>query len=132
MKPRITRHLVVAILLSALSGCISNNTVAPKQDYIYHVVVAWLKQPGNTEAQQALIDGTKSLRDIPGVITVSAGRTFASERAVVDDSFDIALTIVLKDQAALATYQNHPIHNKVKNEILKPLVARYIVYNYVD
>ena len=132
MKPRTNRYLAVAILLSVFSGCTSNNPVAAKQDYIYHVVVAWLKQPGDTEAQQALIDGTKSLRDIPGVITVSAGRTFASERAVVDDSFDVALTIVLKDQAALASYQNHPIHNKVKSEILKPLVARYIVYNYVD
>ena len=84
MKPRTNRYLAVAILLSVFSGCTSNNPVAVKQDYIYHVVVAWLKQPGDTEAQQALIDGTKSLRDIPGVITVSAGRTFASERAARD------------------------------------------------
>ncbi len=122
---------IIGLTLFCL-GCTNLKETSSDQGYIYHVVVAWLKQPGKEGDQQALIDGTKSLGQIPGVVAVSAGRTFPSDRNVVDDSFDIALTIVLKDQQALATYQNHPIHNRVKKEVLKPLVARYLVYNYVD
>ncbi|MCF7982703.1 MAG: Dabb family protein [Pseudomonadales bacterium] len=132
MKSRITHSLLAIIFLCLCSSCSSFTSVSSDKHYIHHVVIAWLKQPGDTAAQQALIDGTRTLADIPGVVSVSAGRTFASERSVVDDSFDIALTVVLKDHAALNSYQNHPLHNRVKRDVLKPLVARYIVYNYVD
>ena len=132
MKSTLKKYLLVTIMIALCSGCASTIPVASNQGYIHHLVIAWLKQPGDTAAQQKLIDATKSLAEIPGVISVTAGRTFASDRAVVDDSFDVALTIVVKDRAALDVYQNHPIHNRVRNDVLKPLVARYIVYDYVD
>ncbi len=132
MKKNHLKSLFIICLTLCCLGCSNLTGSSSEKGYIYHVVIAWLKDPGATDGQQALIDGTKSLKESPGVVAISAGRTFPSDRNVVDDSFDVALTIVLKDQQALATYQNHPIHNRVKKEVLKPLVARYLVYNYVD
>lgn len=132
MKKHLLKPLFLICLVLYFSGCTTQPGPPANNGYIYHIVVAWLKEPGVSEAQQALIEATRSFSEIPGVVSVSAGRTFPSDRAVVDDSFDVALTIVLKDQQALAVYQNHPIHNRVKKEVLKPLVARYRVYNYVD
>jgi len=99
---------------------------------VYHVVVFWLKDPGNAEHREALINTTHSFSAIPGIIAVSAGTPLASDRAVVDDSFDVAITITLKDETALQTYQEHPIHVKAKEEKLKKLVKKFIVYDYID
>lgn len=129
-------HRISAILLTCLfSLCMSCTSPQPAisgKGYIHHVVIAWLKQPGSNKAQEQLIEATKSLRQIPGVVAVTVGKTFPSKRKVVDDSFDVALTVILEDRAALQSYQNHPLHVKVKKQQLKPLVQRYLVYNYID
>lgn len=132
MHQIIFRYLLVSFLAAACIGCAAPQRTMAGKGYIHHVVVAWLKQPGDAAAQQQLIEGSKSFADIPGVIAVTAGPTFPSGRPVVDDSFDVALTVILKDREALQNYQNHPLHVRVKQQVLKPLVARYLVYNYVD
>lgn len=123
--------LMISLLLGPM-GCAWQQSPAAPQSRVHHLVVVWLKQPGDADAQQQVIAATRKLEGIPGVLSVSVGPTFASDRAVVDDSFDIALTIQLTDQAALKYYQTHPLHEQLKQEVLKPLVERFIVYNYLD
>jgi len=123
---------LLGLLAIICVACGAPQTKIAGQGYIHHVVIVWLKQPGDQQARQQLFQDSKLFSEIPGVIAVTAGTTFASERSVVDDSFDIALTVILKDRAALQNYQDHPLHASVKRQLLKPLVAKYKVYNYVD
>ena len=73
---------------------------------------------------------TQSFEKIPGVLEARAGVVVASDRKVVDDSFDIGILIVVRDQDALQKYLDHPIHQKAKKEILLPLVERVLVYDF--
>lgn len=121
-------------LLTHAAGCTWQSSAPPAeaQSRVHHLVVVWLKQPGDAQAQAKVIEATRRLEGIPGVLSVSVGRTFPNYRAVVDDSFDVALVIQLTDQEALKIYQTHPLHEQLKREVLKPLVDRFIVYNFLD
>lgn len=97
---------------------------------IHHVVLCWLKEPGNLDHQSKIIEATKTFRDIPGVLDAQAGTTVPSNRAIVDDSFDVGILIVVADEESLRTYLEHPVHQEAKNEILVPLVDKIVVYDF--
>lgn len=97
---------------------------------IQHVVVVWLKEPGNEEARQKVIEITYSFKEIPGVLAVSAGSVVPSARAVVDDSFDVALVITFTDEQAYVDYLPHPLHRQAVEEVIRPLVERFVVYDF--
>ena len=128
------RLLPAALLLAALASC-AGTPAAPPEDQpgrVQHVVLMWLKQPGDEGACAKLISAARSIRSIPGVLAIRAGRALPSERAVVDDSFDVALVMTFADAAALAAYDVHPDHVRVVQELLPELVARIVVYDLVE
>lgn len=98
---------------------------------VQHVVVCWLKEPGNSAARARLIEACQVFLDIPGVLDVQAGPPLASDRPVVDDSFDVALIITFESEQALRDYLPHPLHRQVVDELVKPLVERFIVYDFL-
>lgn len=62
---------------------------------------------------------------IPGLLKVELGTDFnRSEKA-----FDVALYSELEDKAALATYQDHPVHQLVK-EFIGAVTADRAVVDY--
>ena len=95
-----------------------------------HVVIVWLKEPGNRAAQNRIIAASQVLKEIPGVLSLTAGTVIASERPIVDSSFDVALVISLTDRAALDRYLTHPLHVQLVEVTLKPLVDRILVYDF--
>jgi hypothetical protein len=117
------RHaaLLLAVLLMGI-GCAS----AP----VTHVVVCWLKDPGNAAARQQLIDDSRGFAKIPGIVSVSAGEPILSTRPAVDSSFDVAIVMKFKDQPSLNRYASHPLHVQAVERTLKPLVAKYVIYDY--
>ncbi|HBO52215.1 MAG TPA: stress protein [Planctomycetes bacterium] len=96
---------------------------------LQHVVLIWLKDAGNAEQQAKIIEVSRSFRDIPGVLDVQAGKAVASERDIVDDSFDVGILVVVPDERRLAEYLAHPIHQRAKNDVLLPLVEKILVYD---
>ncbi len=58
------------------------------------------------------------------------GTAVASERPIVDSSFDVALVISFTDKAALDSYLTHPLHVQLVEQTLKPLVERILVYDF--
>ena len=74
----------------------------------------------------------RTFRDIPGVLNAQAGQVIMSDREIVDDSFDVGILIVTKNQEDLQKYLDHPIHQKAKKEVLLPLVERILVYDFMD
>jgi hypothetical protein len=124
-----------------LSGCFSTSlNVDTGVEYentetrgkLYHFVLCWLKEPKNEVHRQKIIEVTKSFRDIPVVLNAQAGQVIMSDREIVDDSFDVGILIVTKNQEDLQKYLDHPIHQQAKKEVLLPLVEKILVYDFMD
>ncbi|UCC55184.1 MAG: Dabb family protein [Gammaproteobacteria bacterium] len=97
---------------------------------IEHVVVVWLKTPGDRAAQDKVIAASQVLKSIPGVLSLKAGTMIPSERPIVDSSFDIALSVTFSDLEAMQNYLTHPTHVQLVGETLEPLVDKIRVYDY--
>lgn len=121
--------IIIGLLLT---GCQSIPKHDHKRAHVHHVVICWLKQPGHLKARKRLIDVSRHLLSIPGVVSVKAGQVLPSERKVVDNSFDVAIIISFTDIKALHTYQNNPIHQKAIKETLIPLTKRVLIYDFVE
>ena len=126
--------LVGLIMIVTAGGCAGAKSDGRRRGtgYPVHVVVCWLKTPGDEEARQRIIDVSRSFDEIPGVVKVAAGRAIPSERPIVDDSFDVAIVMAFRDEAALRAYNDHPAHKKAVEETLKPLVGKMIIYDFMD
>ena len=112
-------------------GCSSTERATRKPGEVQHIVLCWLKEPGNTEARQKLIDASYKLISLPGVVNVLAGPPLPSERPVVDDSFDVGIIMVLENSDALQQYLENPVHKKAIAEVLSPLTERILIYDVV-
>jgi hypothetical protein len=97
-----------------------------------HLVLCWLKEPDNVVHQEKIIEITKTFREIPGVLDAQAGKSVASERSIVDDSFDVGILVVVESKNALDEYLTHPVHDHAKKNILLPLVERLVVYDFQE
>lgn len=120
-----------AILLLLPLGCASIPQTEPEQA-IQHVVLCWLKEPGNAGHRAQIMEVSKTFRSIPGVLEVRVGEVIASDRAIVDDSFDVAILVVVPDVRRLQEYLDHPIHQQAKQDVLLPLVDKVVVYDFQE
>ena len=96
---------------------------------ITHVVVFWTDKPYG-ENREKLLEGTRMLGKIPGVLEYRCGKAVASPRAVVDDSFAVAISMTFATQADADIYQAHPIHLEFIEKYVKPLAKRLVVYDF--
>ena len=118
-------------LLASCSSCpMGHNTTAPGK--VEHVVLIWLKNPGDVKDRAAVIAaGKKFAKEIPQVQHLSVGTPLASERPAVDDSFDVGLVMRFANAADLAVYEKHPVHVQAVNDTLKPTAKKLLVYDVV-
>jgi hypothetical protein len=114
----------------ALVSCASI-APAPKSGSVDHVVLVWLKRPGNVEDRAKLRRAAEELRAIPQVKSISHGTALASERPIVDDSFDVGFVMRFDSPVDLHTYEKHPLHVAKVNAVLKPLTKKIVVYDVV-
>ena len=98
---------------------------------ISHVVLVWLKQPGNEAMRKQFIDNSMRLNGLPGIVNRHVGEAMPSNRKIVDDSFDVAVTVTLDNKSALEAYLNNSEHKKVV-EANKPLVGKIIAYDIIS
>ena len=98
---------------------------------VYHIVLIWLKTYRNEMRINKIINASKELKNIPGVLEVTTGKVLRSSRVIVDDTFDVSVIIKFASKDYLNDYLVHPIHVKLANEVLKPLANKIIVYDTV-
>jgi hypothetical protein len=122
------KNILVTFLLFTV-GCVSTHQSERKQE-LSHVVLCWLKEPGNTEHRNQIINISRTFKKIPGVMEVRAGKVIASDRPIVDDSFDVGIVVIVPDAKRLQEYLDHPIHQDAKRDILLPLVEKVLVYDF--
>jgi hypothetical protein len=99
---------------------------------VVHVVLVWLKEPGNPDHRQQIIETTRGFSKIPGVDEVRVGEPIPGRRATVDDSFDVGLYMTFPSSQALQSYLSHPEHEAAQRAILKPVVKKVVVYDFED
>ena len=124
------KNLLVTLLVLTV-GCVSDHQ-SEREQALSHIVLCWLKEPGNAKHRNQIIEVSKSFQKIPGVLEVRAGQVVSSEREIVDDSFDVAILVIVPDQKRLTEYLQHPIHKKAKKDDLIPLVDKIIVYDFKE
>ena len=98
---------------------------------VYHVVLIWLKTYRNEMRINKIINASRELEKIPGVLEVSIGRVLRSARVIVDDTFDVSIIIKFASKDYLKDYLVHPIHIKIANEVIKPLANKITVYDTI-
>ena len=124
------RKSLAIVLLLILSSCANGKCpFARHTAQVNHVVLCWLKEPGNEAQRQHLIDASYGFAKIPGVLSITAGKAIPSTRPVVDSSFDVAIVIAFTDEAALHAYDQNPIHKKAVSDVLRPLTAKLLIYD---
>jgi hypothetical protein len=125
-----TSRLILVVALLAVSCQSLQQPDARERGSVEHVVVCWLKTPGDASARRRVIEESKAFVGvIPGLLDVSAGTALPSTRPAVDSSFDVAVVMTFRDEAALRAYDVHPRHKKAVDEVLRPLVARLVIYD---
>ena len=123
------------LLLFATAAVFSAPVLAAEPGHdttVVHVVMVWLKEPGNAEHRQRIVDAARGFEAIPGVIDVSVGEVVPSDRPIVDDSFDVGLYLTFSSVEAMQTYLADDRHQQALREIFRPLSERYIVYDFQD
>jgi hypothetical protein len=149
-------NLIVVLILCGVVGCHTHRSAEPTADDrwratdeavvktleravatqptgrfgVTHVVLCWLKTPGDESQRKQLIDASRSFQKIPGVSLIAAGTAIPSTRPVVDSSFDVAIVMMFEDEAALRAYDAHPIHRQAVQDLLRPLTQRIQIYDF--
>ena len=76
---------------------------------IYHSVVFWLKPDVSASQADEIIRSIKSMAALPMVQEVLVGKPVMSDRAIVDDSFSIAFTMIFEDARSAPSLWCRPL-----------------------
>ncbi len=124
--------LLVYVILFGLLSTNVGYAFAEENQQVTHVVMVWLKQPGNEQQRTAFIKASEQLNSLPGIVNRHVGVVVPSNRSIVDDTFDVAVTVTMESPMALKNYLNHPKHKKILQEKIKPLTNRVVVYDFMS
>jgi hypothetical protein len=95
-----------------------------------HVVIFWT-DPANPNAADELIAGAeKYLQPVPGALHFHVGKMATSHRPVVDQTYQVALTITFASRQAQDDYQKHPLHIEFVEKVFKPVTKKFVVYDF--
>lgn len=121
---------IIALLL-LISGC-SQMPATHADGRVDHLILIWLKDAGNLEQRQQIIEATRALQQLPGVISVRVGSVMPSERSVVDSSFDVGVHMLFADRQSMERYTANPEHLRTVNQIVMPLTKRLVIYDFEE
>ena len=128
-----TSTIAVALVAAiCFTGCATAPKPA-KAGELYHVGLVWLKEPGNAEHRQKIIEAAHSFaREIPEVEFLSVGKMLPPMSSWHDGSFDICFVMRLENKAALDRYAKHPVHEKAAKEVFLPLSKKILFYDFTS
>lgn len=97
---------------------------------MHHVVLVWLADRGDRDKRRAVVEASRSLADIPGVLSVEVGTVLPSGRGIVDDSFDVGIHMSFRSERDMQAYVGHPDHVDTVKRVIAPLAERITVYDF--
>ena len=95
-----------------------------------HVVVFWTDPTQPNAAEELLAGANQFLKPIPGVLHFHAGQMARSHRAVVDQSYQVALNLVFPNKQAQDDYQVHPQHGEFVEKVFKKVCKKVVVHDF--
>ncbi len=126
--------VLLLVLAGVAASCHSSSkpvAFAKPQAGVTHVVLCWLKTPGDDVARRRIVEASERFIAIPGVVSVMAGTALPSPRPAVDSSYDVGVVMTFTGEAALRAFEQHPTHQRAVEEVLKPLVGKLLIYDIV-
>jgi hypothetical protein len=107
-------------------------SAAPRSGQVTHVMLFWLKRPGNIDDQNVLLRGLRAVRRVGGVNDARVGRPLPVDRPGLEQSFDLGVVIIFRDREALEKFERDSRRRGAFDAMLQPLVRRYFVYNFAN
>lgn len=95
-----------------------------------HCVFFWLRVTLTDEEIADFERGLRTLPGIPGVLDGSVGVPAATNRSVVERSYQYGLMLRFKDMAGHDAYQAHPIHSQFHTRFER-YWTNAVVYDFV-
>ncbi len=123
---------IFLICLAFLLTSSHTHADSARSGQVTHVMLFWLKRPGNADDQNFLVRGLRSLRRVRGVNELRVGRRVPLDRPDLEQSFDVGLVIIFRDRQALEKFERGPRRRQALDAMLEPLVRRYVVYDFVN
>jgi len=125
----------VPIFLICLAVSLSSSNAQAanaRSGQITHVVLFWLKRPGNADDHNVLLRALRTLRRFRGVNDMRVGRALPVDRPGLEQSFDLGVVVIFRDREALEKFEHDPRRGGALDAMLQPLVRRYTVYNFAN
>ena len=97
---------------------------------VHHIVLVWFPPETTDDTIQTVIQQSRALAGIEGVSSLKVGKAIASDRAIVDDSFDIGISMQFDSVEAMNRYLVHPQHQAFVQEYIKGKVSKLLVYDF--
>ena len=101
-----------------------------QSEIITHVVVCWLNESVTDIEVDNVIRETRKLQSIPGLLGLHVGKSIASTRVIVDDSFTFAVSMKFSSMEDMNAYLTHDQHVDFVNNVLKPKLKKIVVYDF--
>ena len=99
------------------------------RDMFVHSVYFWLRDDLTVEEKEEFLRGVHSLGAIETIESIHIGKPADTHRPVIDRSYSVGLTVILKDLAAHDAYQVHPLH-KAFVEQFHHCWERVLIYDH--
>ena len=123
-------YISIIVLCLILPAYTTTATKTTSENVIVHVVLIWLKEPGNQDHIQKIINVSSQFKEISEIQELRVGKSIPSERKIVDNSFDVGLYMIFTDQEDMQRYLVDPKHKAAVKKVLKPLSSKIIVYDF--
>src|SRR2546423_7816752 len=128
-------RMPAAIFLCCIAFCFASTdaqAAAARSGQVTHVMLFWLKRPGNVDDQNFLLRALRTLRRVRGVNNVHVGRSLPVARPGLEQSFDLGAVMTFRDREALEKFERDQRREQAIDAMLRPLVRQYTVYNFVN
>lgn len=129
IRRRIVNGLICGLFCLAAIGCVQK-PAKPTGSYVNHIVLLWFKEDVGKNKIDEIIELTRQLNNIRSIDQLQVGRAIASERNIVDDSFDVGISMRFRSLQDMKGYLKHPLHVELVREHIKPNIAKIIVYDF--
>ncbi len=130
------KAFIGCLLLGTLGACSNSRLPETSEHRLHHVAVIWLKRSGDETLRAQYIEASRQFAELPGVVSYDAGMPANVKRsrsnAAVDESFDVAVSAVFESREAFRAFLKHPDYVSAAQEVLRPLVDKYKVYEFVE
>jgi hypothetical protein len=97
---------------------------------VQHIVLVWLKPDVSAEVRATIMSESQALAKIERIKELHIGKAIASERPIVDDSFDFGVYMRFDSVADMNTYLADPRHIQFVETSVKPHLQKLLVYDF--